>query len=143
MAYTKQNWENGDVITADKLNHMEDGIAEGGSGGGIFVVNFTYDEQVGKYTADKTIQEIETATLSGPVIGNLVYDGYPGNTHVLGSPSPLQFTGISVTGNTGIIDVLGMEIDDDTDEPTGFWTQNAYVFNVTNPVAPESSTVPG
>lgn len=33
MAYAKQTWNNGDVITADKLNHMEDGIAEGGSGG--------------------------------------------------------------------------------------------------------------
>ena len=30
MAYVKQNWKNGDIITADKLNHMEDGIAEGG-----------------------------------------------------------------------------------------------------------------
>lgn len=26
MAYEKQIWENGDVITADKLNHIEDGI---------------------------------------------------------------------------------------------------------------------
>lgn len=33
MAYTKQNWNNGDVITADKMNHIEDGIVEGGSGG--------------------------------------------------------------------------------------------------------------
>ena len=30
MAYEKQNWECGQVITADKLNHMEDGIAAGG-----------------------------------------------------------------------------------------------------------------
>lgn len=30
MAYEKQTWVNGDVITAEKLNHMEDGIAEGG-----------------------------------------------------------------------------------------------------------------
>ena len=30
MAYTKQTWACGDEITADKLNHMEDGIAEGG-----------------------------------------------------------------------------------------------------------------
>ena len=27
MAYIKNTWENGDVITAEKLNHMEDGIA--------------------------------------------------------------------------------------------------------------------
>ena len=27
MSYTKQTWANGDIITASKLNHMEDGIA--------------------------------------------------------------------------------------------------------------------
>ena len=32
MAYEKQTWTTGEVITADKLNHMEDGIA--GEGGG-------------------------------------------------------------------------------------------------------------
>ena len=30
MAYEKQTWANGELITAEKLNHMEDGIAEGG-----------------------------------------------------------------------------------------------------------------
>lgn len=28
MAYIKNDWETGDVITADKLNHMEDGISQ-------------------------------------------------------------------------------------------------------------------
>ena len=28
MAYTKQTWANGDTITADKLNHIEDGIED-------------------------------------------------------------------------------------------------------------------
>lgn len=26
MSYEKQTWANGDVIMADKLNHIEDGI---------------------------------------------------------------------------------------------------------------------
>lgn len=30
-SYTKQVWTDGDVITAEKLNHMEDGIANGGA----------------------------------------------------------------------------------------------------------------
>lgn len=38
MAYTKQNWECGDLITAEKMNHIEDGIAEGGGGGKIFQI---------------------------------------------------------------------------------------------------------
>lgn len=32
MAYEKQTWECGDVITAEKMNHMEDGIAGGDPG---------------------------------------------------------------------------------------------------------------
>ena len=36
MSYTKQTWANGDVITAEKLNHMEDGIA-----GGVFTIHVT------------------------------------------------------------------------------------------------------
>ena len=57
MAYTKQTWNNGDIITADKLNHIEDGIAEGGSGGGgVFVVHRTNNNIL-----DKTWQEIDTA----------------------------------------------------------------------------------
>ena len=30
MSYTKQTWVNGDIITAEKLNHMEDGIENAG-----------------------------------------------------------------------------------------------------------------
>lgn len=33
MAYEKQNWVCGDTLTADKLNHMEDGIANASEGG--------------------------------------------------------------------------------------------------------------
>lgn len=34
MAYEKQTWECGETITAEKLNHIEDGIADASSGGG-------------------------------------------------------------------------------------------------------------
>ena len=33
MAYEKQTWANGDVITQEKLNHIEDGIADAGEKG--------------------------------------------------------------------------------------------------------------
>ena len=33
MAYEKQEWKCGDVVTAEKLNHMEDGITEASGGG--------------------------------------------------------------------------------------------------------------
>ena len=32
MSYTKQTWTNGDLITASKLNHIEDGISDAGAG---------------------------------------------------------------------------------------------------------------
>lgn len=34
MAYEKQNFKNGQRLTADHLNHMEEGIAAGGGGSG-------------------------------------------------------------------------------------------------------------
>lgn len=58
MSYEKNTWNKGDVITANKLNHMEDGIADGG---GVLVVNSVYDEQADTTTLDKTWQQIHDA----------------------------------------------------------------------------------
>lgn len=51
MAYTKQTWQNGDIITDDKLNHMEDGIANAGGGEqgeplSTFYITFSPSESV-------------------------------------------------------------------------------------------------
>ena len=35
MAYDKQTWKTGQVITADKLNHIQDGITSANNGGGF------------------------------------------------------------------------------------------------------------
>lgn len=67
MAYEKQTWVCGETITADKLNHIEDGIADccGGGGGDLLVVNITaYSANCGDtpvITADKTQEEIVQA----------------------------------------------------------------------------------
>lgn len=55
MAYEKQNWQTGDVVTSAKLNHMEDGIAAGGA----LVVNVANVDEV--LTCDKTAGEIYAA----------------------------------------------------------------------------------
>jgi len=34
MSYVKNTWQTGDVVTAEKLNHLEDGVASASSGGG-------------------------------------------------------------------------------------------------------------
>lgn len=52
MAYEKQTWVTGEVITKEKLNHMEDGIANG-----IMIV--TADPQTTKL--NKTFNELKNA----------------------------------------------------------------------------------
>lgn len=84
MSYDKQNWQTGDVITANKLNHIEDGIA-GAGGGGVLVINAYYDEQTDKATLDKTWQEIHDATVpimvqENPLGKMFAYVGIVGQT---------------------------------------------------------------
>lgn len=99
MAYEKQTWTNGDVITAEKLNYIEDGIedayelpsvtetdngkvlgVENGAwsvvngGGGVLFVNATKTSSSGSYILDKTWQEIHDAFLSVPVIIHQISD---------------------------------------------------------------------
>lgn len=46
MAYEKQTWQCGDVVTADKLNHIEDGLEElsQSGGGSALVANIVADK---------------------------------------------------------------------------------------------------
>lgn len=62
MAYDKQTWVTGEVITANKLNHMEDGIANAGSGGGGGAAVFDFD----------SIINMQTRTIAGADIDQLV-----------------------------------------------------------------------
>ena len=57
MSYIPINWQTGDTITAEKLNNMEQGIANAG-GGGVLIVNESNN------TLDKTWQEISDAGFS-------------------------------------------------------------------------------
>ena len=65
MSYTKNTWTNGDTITAEKLNNMENGIAN--AGGTLIVgVTVTTDENENeRATMDKTWQEIHDALAAG------------------------------------------------------------------------------
>lgn len=66
MAYTPTEWQSGDIVTSEKLNKIENGIASTG-GGGVMYVTISYDEVDGEpvYSADKTIDEIIAAVQSG------------------------------------------------------------------------------
>ena len=67
MAYEKQTWVNGDVITAEKMNHMEDGIADAGGGDtDAFVINVSRDtDKPWIFVSDKSLDEIGTAYIAG------------------------------------------------------------------------------
>ena len=56
MAYTKNTWETGDIVSSQKLNHMEDGIADAYE---VMVINDNNG------ALDKTWQEIYDAMAQG------------------------------------------------------------------------------
>lgn len=65
MAYEKQTWKTGDIITAEKLNHIENGLS-------VFEINIMsielVEDQSSPYkfvaTIDKTYNEIREAVLA-------------------------------------------------------------------------------
>ena len=63
MAYEPTVWKSGDVVTSDKLNKLEQGVASsggGGGGGGVLLVH--EDGETG--ILDKTWQEIHDADVA-------------------------------------------------------------------------------
>lgn len=75
MSYTKTNWQTGDVITAEKLNKIENGVeaaSNSGSGSGDFVkITAEYEDE--QLTLDKTFSEIAEIIEGGGV--PFVHDG--------------------------------------------------------------------
>ena len=55
MSYEKQTWQTGDTITAEKLNHIEDGIANS-----ILVVTVDLDTGI----SDVTYEDLQNATFA-------------------------------------------------------------------------------
>ena len=60
MSYEKNTWANGDVITAAKLNKMENGIANAGNA--MIVTGSLVNDN---YVLNKTVQELYDATVAG------------------------------------------------------------------------------
>ena len=70
MSYIPTEWQTGDIVTAEKLNKLEEGVAAsgGGGGGGLLVTVSAVSE--GVMELDKNYNEILTALYNGinPVI---------------------------------------------------------------------------
>lgn len=62
MAYTKTTWQTGDIITAEKLNNMEDGI------GSVLIVQMTTSDGTTTFVADTDAADIITALQNGIVV---------------------------------------------------------------------------
>ena len=61
MAYNKNTWQNGDKITAEKLNNIEDGIANITTG--AFPIHIIIEQETQRL--DKTWTEIDNALTNG------------------------------------------------------------------------------
>ena len=64
MAYEKQTWKTGDVITQEKLNHMEDGIANAGGSDGVRTCVALVAVQTGSSAGEGEPEEIAVAYLN-------------------------------------------------------------------------------
>lgn len=73
MAYTKNTWNTGDIVSSAKLNHMEDGIANSEN---VFIVGgVTLDQDYNiTGTLDKTWQKIHDA-LQNKICVIVITDG--------------------------------------------------------------------
>ena len=71
MSYEKQTWETGDIVTSAKLNHMEDGIADGG-GGGSHMYNITEDPVTYLISCNATPESLE-ADFNGGIMPSFKY----------------------------------------------------------------------
>ena len=69
MAYTPKTWVCGEVITAEDMNHIEEGIADNcGSCNSPLVLTATLGADSGTYTFDQTWEEVRDALLAGQQI---------------------------------------------------------------------------
>ena len=69
MTYTKKIWQSGDIISANDLNNIEEGIPE------IFIIEFT-DEST---KAPTNYNSLKNAVVSKKIIIGKYYDSVSGN----------------------------------------------------------------
>lgn len=111
MAYTPTVWENGDVITAELLNHLETGVQneqvgpEGpagptGAAAGFGTPTATVDANVGTPAVEITATGDDTAKVFAFAFSNL--KGEPGAAGAKGEPGATGATGATGASVTAI-----------------------------------------
>lgn len=72
MSYTKNSWSTGDTITAEKLNHLEQGVYDASEGaGGTVRVPFTVEADAQGHLTATTTAEIG-AVMAAVTAGKIV-----------------------------------------------------------------------
>ena len=111
MAYTKNTWRTGDIVSSQKLNHMEDGIANAEQ---LFVITATLGE--GSITADKTATDVYDALNSGkvPVIKivmneNVVGMAYYAGTYEASEETRHLFMTCAITGSGSVMEAYSLD----------------------------------
>lgn len=119
MAYEPKTWVCGETITAEALNHIEQGIASGGTEPLILTTHIEQDETQVCSVLDKTFQEVEDAFSSGRAVILHSTDepsGYVSVINVLTSQSSEGTAYVvvlqSFNASTGQMDVLFLSTDD-------------------------------
>lgn len=64
MAYTPTVWETGDIITAEKLNNIEEGIAAAGA----YIVPIVMDSETNLYILQASFDDISAAVSAGRLV---------------------------------------------------------------------------
>lgn len=124
MAYEKQEWKCGDTVTAEKLNHIEEGIA---NSGGALVLKTVRTEKVDNCTyhyTGHTLQEVIDALQSGtPVVA--VSDGngdLPTLAYVSRIERVLQTDADAGIGAYRILGTLALSTNNAAETATGYAT---------------------
>lgn len=80
MSYTPTEWKSGDIVTSEKLNKLETGVAgASGASSGPIIVTAAPDQMMAAMVLDKTWQEISDAGC-GFIILDLGAEGGAGVT---------------------------------------------------------------
>lgn len=113
MAYEGHNWQNDEVITADLLNAMEDGIEKGNSDGITSVTVNTLDAG-----------ESATASVSGGVLTLGIPKGEKGGTGAAGATGATGAAGAAGAAGLGV-KAIALVTDSTGKVTSGKWTDTA------------------
>ena len=98
MSYTPNVWQNGDILTADKMNALEQAVASGGGGGSSDYYEIPYNSDTD--TLGKTWQEISDA-ITAYGVGKVIIVGRTPPQFVSSANASVREWSISVYSTIG------------------------------------------